>query len=147
MNTNPKPIPETISFLIARVCTAHSFRAGSLLSDIGLYLGQELMLQYLWQEDGLTQSQLAKKHGVQLQTIHKMVRRMERAGLVTKHEDEADRRVSRIQLTSKGRNLQAAIEDLWAQLEQETLTDFTVEEQNILKRLLQKLETNLGKTS
>lgn len=143
MSTKPKPISKTISFSIARVATAHSYRAGKLLSDIGLYLGQEMVLQYLWQEDRLTQSQLANKIGVQLQTIHKMVRRMEKAGLVTKHEDEADRRVSRIQLTSKGRELQTATEDVWAQLEQETLADFTVEEQYILRRLLHKLEANL----
>ena len=68
---------------------------------------------------------------------------MERVGLVTKHEDEADRRVSRIQLTPKGRELQTATEDVWAQLELETLADFTVEEQYILKRLLHKLEENL----
>lgn len=145
MSTKPKPISQTISFLIARVCTAHSYRAGKLLSDIGLYLGQELLLQYLWQEDKLTQSQLAEKHGVQLQTIHKMVRRMERAGLVTKHEDELDRRVSRIHLTSKGRELQTRIEAIWDQLEQETLADFTIEERYILRRLLHKLEGNLGK--
>ena len=144
MSTKPKPISNTISFLIARVGTAHSYGAGKLLSDIGLYLGQEMVLQYLWQEDKLTQSQLANKIGVQLQTIHKMVRRMERAGLVTKHEDEADRRVSRIHLTPKGRELQTVTEAVWAQLEQETLADFTVEEQYILRRLLHKLEENLG---
>ena len=143
MTTIPKPISKTISFSIARVGTAHSYRAGKLLSNIGLYLGQEMVLQYLWQEDNLTQSQLANKIGVQLQTIHKMALRMERAGLVTKHEDEADRRVSRIQLTPEGRELQAATEDVWAQLEQETLADFTAEEQYILTRLLHKLEENL----
>ena len=48
MSTKPKPISNTISFLIARVGTAHSYGAGKLLSDIGLYLGQEMVLQYLW---------------------------------------------------------------------------------------------------
>ncbi len=143
MSTKPKHISKTISFRLARVCTAHHYRASKLLSDIGLYAGQEMVLQYLWQEDKLTQSQLAHKIGVQLQTIHKMVRRMERAGLVTKHEDEADRRVSRIHLTPKGRELQTATEDVWAQLDQETLADLTVEEQYILRRLLNKLEANL----
>ena len=78
MSTKPKPISKSISFILARVCIAHHYHANKLLSDIGLYPSQELVLQYLWQEDKLTQSQLAKKHGVQLQTIHKMVRRMER---------------------------------------------------------------------
>ena len=143
MSTNPKLISKTISFKLARVCTAHHYRAGKLLSDIGLYAGQEMVLQYLWQEDKLTQSQLAHKIGVQLQTIHKMIRRMEKAGLVTKHADEEDRRVSRVHLTPKGRELQTVTEDVWEQLEQETLADYTVEEQYILRRLLHKLEENL----
>ena len=144
MSTKPKPISKSISFILARVCIAHHYHACKLLSDIGLYPSQELVLQYLWQEDNLTQSQLAQKHGVQLQTIHKMVRRMERAGLVTKHEDEMDRRASRIHLTPKGRELQTVTEVVWEQLEQETLADFTVEEQYILRRLLHRIEENLG---
>lgn len=145
MSTNPKLISKTISFNLARVCTAHHYRASKLLSDIGLYAGQEMVLQYLWQEDKLTQSQLANKIGVQLQTVHKMIRRMEKAGLVIKHADEQDRRASRVHLTPKGREMQTVTENAWEQLEQETLADLTIEEQYILTRLLQKLEGNLGK--
>ena len=128
MNTDSKPISQTISFLIAQVGTSHSYRVGKLLSNIGLYAGQEMVLQNLWQEDKLTQSQLTNKIRIQLQTIHKMIQRMEKTGLVTKHADELDRRVTRIYLTPKGRELQPVIEDTWEQLEHETLADFTVEE-------------------
>jgi len=83
---------------------------------------------------------------VQMQTIHKMIRRMEKAGLVTKHADQQDGRVTRVCLTSKGRELQRVIEEAWDQLEVETLDEFTIEEQDTLRRLLQKLERNLGKT-
>ena len=122
---------------------AHHYRASKFMSDAGLYLGQEMVLQHLWQEDKLTQSELANRIGVQIQTINKMIRRMEKAGLVTKHADELDHRVTRIYLTPKGRELQPVIEDTWEQLEHETLADFTVEEQYILRRLLHKLKENL----
>lgn len=146
MSSNPKPIPETIGYMIARVCMAHHYRASQFMSDIGLYIGQEMVLQNLWQEDKLTLSDLANKIGVQIQTIHKMIYRMEKAGLVTKNPDENDGRVSRVHLTPKGRELQTATEHVWDQLEQETLSEFTLEEQYILKRLLQKLEANLRQT-
>ncbi len=145
MRPNPKPISETTGYMIARVCMAHHYRAGKFMSDIGLYLGQEMVLQNLWQEDKLTQSELANRVGVQIQTIHKMIRRMEKAGLVTKHADEKDGRVSRIHLTSTGRELQTVTEQAWDQLEQETLADFTVEERYILNRLLLRLEQNLAR--
>ena len=146
MSNDPKPISETIGYMIARVCMGHHYRASQLMSDIGLYVGQEMVLQNLWQEDKLTQSYLANTIGVQMQTIHKMIRRMEKAGLVTKHADQQDGRVTRLCLTSKGRELQRVIEEAWDQLEVETLDEFTIEEQDTLRRLLQKLERNLGKT-
>jgi DNA-binding MarR family transcriptional regulator len=116
------------------------------MSDAGLYLGQEMVLQHLWQEDRLTQSELADRIGVQIQTIHKMIRRMEKAGLVTRQADEQDGRVSRIHLTAKGQGLQTEVEGAWDQLEQQTLADFTLEERYILRRLLLKLEQNLDKS-
>lgn len=113
------------------------------MADAGLYLGQEMVLQHLWQEDKLTQSELASRIGVQIQTIHKMVRRMEKADLVTKQADEHDGRVSRIHLTPKGNGLRTEVEGAWDRLEQQTLADLTVEERYILRRLLLKLEQNL----
>ena len=57
-----------------------------------------------------------------------------------------DRRASRIHLTPQGRELQTVTEAVWEQLEQETLADFTIEEHYILRRLLHKIEKNLGKS-
>ena len=145
MRADPKLISETIGYRIARVCLAHHHCASKFMSDSGLYLGQEMVLQHLWQEDKLTQSDLADRIGVQIQTINKMIRRMEKTGLVTKHADEYDGRVSRIHLTPKGYGLQPVVEGAWDQLEQQTLADFTVEERYILRRLLLKLEQNLDK--
>ena len=143
MSTDSKLISETIGYRIARVCLAHHYCASRFMSDAGLYLGQEMVLQNLWQEDKLTQSELANRIGVQIQTIHKMIRRMEKAGLVTKHADENDGRVSRIQLTPKGHGLQPVVEGAWNQLEQQALADYSEEERYILRRLLLKLEQNL----
>lgn len=145
MSKQPKLLSETISFTLAQVCTGHHYRANKLLSDVGLHVGQEMVLQYLWQEDRLTQSQLADKIGIQIQTINKMVRRMEKAGLVSRQPDEQDLRVSRIHLTAKARELQAATEIAWDQLEQETLADLSVEEKYIFRRLLEKIKNNLRK--
>jgi MarR family transcriptional regulator, organic hydroperoxide resistance regulator len=146
MSTNPTHISETIGYRIARVCLAHHYCASRFMSDAGLYLGQEMVLQHLWQEDKLTQSELANRIGVQIQTIHKMIRRMEKADLVTKQADEHDGRVSRIHLTSKGHGLRTEVEGAWDQLEQQTLADFNLEERYILRRLLLKLEQNLDKS-
>jgi len=37
-----KPIPETISYLLAQVCKAHRGKGQELLSELDLHLGQEM---------------------------------------------------------------------------------------------------------
>jgi DNA-binding MarR family transcriptional regulator len=144
MNTTPKPISDTISFVLARVGVAHRFRASRMLTEVGLHVGQEMLLQILWQEDKLTQTELADRLCIQLATVNKMIQRMERAGWVTKCGDEQDGRVSRVQLTQKGSDLQAATEQVWDRLEQCTLANFTPEERGILGRFLHQLYENLS---
>ena len=139
-----QPISETIGFELARVCMAHRSNASRMLTEVGLHVGQEMMLQILWQEDNLTQTELADRLCIQLATTNKMIRRMEQTRLVSKYRDEQDGRVSRVQLTKNGRDLQAATEEVWQRIEQRTLANFTAEEQDILRRLLQKINENLS---
>ena len=144
MSAPAKPISDTISFTLARVGGAHRFLASKMLAEVGLHVGQEMLLQILWQEDKLTQSELADHLCIQLATTNKMIQRMERAGWVTKSEDEQDGRVSRVQLTQKGSDLQAATEQVWERLEQRTFANLTQEEQATLRQLLQQLYENLS---
>ena len=144
MSASPNPISDSISFALARVGGAHRSLASRMLAEVGLHVGQEMLLQILWQEDKLTQSELAEQLCIQLATTNKMIQRMERAGWVTKSEDERDGRVSRVQLTQKGSDLQAATEEVWEQLEQRTFANFTPEEQATLRQLLQQLYENLS---
>ena len=38
------PLPETLSYLLAQVCKLHRQQADDLLSEIGLHVGQEMVL-------------------------------------------------------------------------------------------------------
>lgn len=142
--TTAQPISETIGFDLARICMAHRSNASRMLTKVGLHVGQEMLLQILWQDDNLTQSQLADRLCIQLATANKMVRRMEQAELVNKYRDEDDGRVSRVRLTQSGRDLQSATEEVWQAIEERTLMNFTLEEKTELRRLLQKINENLG---
>ena len=119
-------------------------RASRMLAEVGLHVGQEMLLQFLWQEDKLTQTELADRLRIQLATVNKMIQRMERAGWVTKCGDEHDGRVSRVQLTPQGSDLQAATEQVWEQLEQRALANLTQEERGTLRQLLHKIDENLS---
>jgi DNA-binding MarR family transcriptional regulator len=136
-------MPQTISYLLAQICKAHRVCAGDALTEVGLYPGQEFFLNQLWDQDGLTLSQLAQNMEVQPATITKMLARLERAGMVEKRPDPDDNRVSRVYLTARSRELQQAIGCAWDSLEERTVADLSVEERLLLGRLLLQVYTNL----
>jgi DNA-binding MarR family transcriptional regulator len=136
-------LSESISYLIAQVCKAHHNCANDVLSQIGLYAGQEMFLLSLWYEDGLTQSQLVEHMCVQPATVSKMLSRMERAGLVERRGDLDDNRVTRVYLTERSRSLKQSVEEAWRELEERTVADLSLEERLLLRRLLLQVQKNL----
>lgn len=138
-----KPIPETISYLLAQVCKAHRGKGQELLSGLDLHLGQEMLLIHLWPKDGLTQSELADELCISPATITKTLDRMSKAGLVERRTDSEDQRVSRVYLTNQGKLLQEPVEEVWHELEAQSLVNLTQEEQILLRRLLLQVHENL----
>jgi DNA-binding MarR family transcriptional regulator len=137
-------IPETLGYLLARICRAHRGNAHERLSKIGLHPGQEMFLLRLWRKDGQTQKELADDICVQPATITRMIDRLTKAGLVERQADAEDRRVSRVYLTEAGRALQQPVEDVWREVEQQSFANLTLDEQILLRRLLLQVFENIG---
>lgn len=140
----PKPIAETLGYLLAQICKAHRSKAQELLSEVGLHTGQEMLLLQLWDEDGCTHSELAEELCNQPATITRMVDRLASAGLVQRKDDAEDRRISRVYLTVEGEALQQPVEDVWQQLEDLSFANLTLDEQVLLRRLLLQVLENIG---
>ncbi|XXV34779.1 MarR family transcriptional regulator [Sorangium sp. So ce1504] len=62
----------------------------------GLQPGQDVLLRQLCQSDGLSQSALIERLGVEPPTVTKALGRLEKAGLVVRRRDPNDARVSRV---------------------------------------------------
>lgn len=137
-------MPQTVSYLLAQICKAQRGCADEALSEIGLHVGQEMFLVQLWEQDGLTQTQLAENMCVQPPTVNKMFARMESAGLVERRADAEDNRVSRVYLTETSRQLQQAVERAWGGLEERVLANLSLEERILLRRLLLQVYQNLA---
>ena len=135
---------ESVNYQFIQLMKEHRQRAGEALSQLGLHVSQELFLFVLWQEEGLSQSELAARLRVELPTVTKAVQRMERAGLLIRQDDENDTRVSRVYLTEKGRALYAPALSMWHDLEARMLQGMTEVEQALLRRLLQQMVSNLS---
>ncbi|WP_234702334.1 MarR family winged helix-turn-helix transcriptional regulator [Clostridioides difficile] len=70
-------------------------------------------------KDGQSQKELADKRKVKASTTTVMIKRMEKAGLVERKQDEKDQRVSRIFLTDKGLEICNRVEEFNKELERE----------------------------
>ena len=135
--------PETMDFLLAQVSHLHYSRAHQLLEAIGLYRGQPPVLGILWEEEGLTHTELAQRLDKTPSTVTKMLQRMEKAGFIIRRPDAEDQRVSRVYLTDAGRAIQEQVQAIWETTEVETFAGFTIEEHALLRRFLIQLRDNL----
>lgn len=136
---------EPISSLIPAVAKAHRKLAGSLLQELGLSAGQELVLMLLWESSPQAQADLTRQLMVEPPTTAKTLARLEKAGFVQRQRSEADGRVVLVSLTDSGRALEAPVTSIWKELEERTTISLTPDEQDQLRFLLSRLAASLGK--
>ena len=137
------PIREKTGYTLAKVCRAHRGNVGELLAEVGLHVGQEMVLIELWERDGLRGGELAIRLGIEPPTVTKMLRRLENCGLVERRQDPADARSFRVFLTGEGRSLEEPVCRCWDQAEEQTLAGFNSVERRIFHELLTKVRANL----
>lgn len=111
------------------------------LIEHGVYAGQHTILGCLWDQDGLTPGQLARRLGLETPTVTRTVQRMSAAGLVTRAGDDTDRRLVRVWLTPKGQQLRRVIPRILNQVRSEVFSDLTVRDQATLAQLLSRVRT------
>ena len=141
------PEAESLDSLFAQCCRLKHARIHTLLETLGLYRGQPSVLQALWEQEGLMHTDLAHRLQVQPATITKMLQRMEKAGFVERRPDPDDQRVSRVYLTEAGRSVQADVQEVWRQLEEEAFAGFTLEERVLLRRFFLDIRENLQRVA
>ena len=137
-----RPNTDSIGYLFVNICKVRRNKANELLSKYGIHAGQDILLYQLMKEDGQTVSNLVENICIQHATISNMINRMECNGLISKTKDDCDMRVSRIFLTEKGKEVIEQVNNVWKELEQQTINGLSVEERIILKRLLQHVLRN-----
>jgi DNA-binding MarR family transcriptional regulator len=139
-------LKESVAYWLIVVSRSIRNKLQAQLSTHGLYAGQDLLLMSLWDEDGQTQAQLARRLDIQQATLTRMIKRMETTGTVRRKSDRRDRRVSRVFLTASGKQLRKPIEAIWSRIEAQAFQNLSTEERLLLRRLLMQLhfETHSG---
>lgn len=134
---------DSLYFTFLRASRMHYIRTHSLLSEIGVYHGQPPLLCALEKNDGLSQREIADILKIAPPTITVMLKRMEKAGLISRKQDFKDQRVSRVYLTQDGRDKCKKSKEAMSILAEECFEGFSSEEKEELKRFLEKMGNNL----
>ena len=134
---------QTLDSLFARVRHLHHHRMVAVFEQMGLLFGQPPVLFALWQQDGQTQSELAKRMNRTPATVTSTLSRMERDGWVVRRTDPSDHRVQRVFLTQKARDIRVEAEKQMQRLDELTFSGFDDVERVLLRRFLLQIEQNL----
>jgi MarR family transcriptional regulator, organic hydroperoxide resistance regulator len=137
-------IQQTTGFHLARACRIRRNLIAMIVEPCGLYVGQDLIMVQLWNEEGLTQTQLAERVGIDVSTMTRALQRLERNRFVERHQDTADTRVWHVCLTERGRALEPIVTARWNQAEQRTFAGFSADEHALLCGFLERIEQNLA---
>jgi MarR family transcriptional regulator, organic hydroperoxide resistance regulator len=126
--------------------TKHALAVASMVafSRHGVYEGQQYILRCLWEEDGLAPGEVARRLGISTPTVTRAGTRMEAAGLLQRQPHPKDRRLVRLVLTEKGRELEVVIGREMDQLTERALADFSPAERAAVVTFLRKIQSNLA---
>lgn len=137
-------INDSLGFLIADCARYVKRSLYGRIAPHGIRGGSWFALRVLWQEDGISQRELARRLGVMEPWVLEMVRSMERDGLIERTRDETDRRRMKLSLTEKARALEPKMMEIASAVNQLMLEGFSESEELLLKLLLKKVRERLA---
>jgi DNA-binding MarR family transcriptional regulator len=127
---------QRLTYLVKRLEMAERARIEEILRPLGVTLHQYTALSILERREGLSSAQLARRHFVTPQAMHQLVASMERAGLIRRRPDEANRRILRSWLTEHGAEVLRDCHDEVDRLEARMLSALTFSEVTVFERAL-----------
>ncbi|WP_308417639.1 MarR family winged helix-turn-helix transcriptional regulator [Alkalihalobacterium bogoriense] len=104
---------------------------------------QNLIMMLLWEQDGLTQSQIAAKLNKDKTNIARMASNLEQKGFITRQACPHDKRSIKLFVTEKGEDLGKKVIPVAEQFNELVSGGFTKKELEELDRLLTKISYNL----
>jgi MarR family transcriptional regulator, transcriptional regulator for hemolysin len=128
--------------------TAHAWRTelGRRVRPLGLSRATWMLLALASRYDGLNQTELADRLGLEGASVVRLIDQLERDGLVQRRTGE-DRRIRTVHVTEKAGPIMAEISKAAAQLRKELYQDINPEDLDTAARVLTKLRAQLEKHS
>lgn len=142
-----RPIAERAFTAFMRAMRIHGQTLFRALGEKGVYPGQARCLWMVYRREGISQRELADGLHVSRPTVTVMLQKMEKSGLITRHTDEDDQRLTRIRLTDEGRALHVRLEHAMDEFISNGIGRMPEDDQLEFERLLNALCDNLSANS
>lgn len=113
------------------------------LEHYGINIGQAGILFVLSNGGALSQRELAEKICVKPPSMTVALRKMEKLGFVLKNTDSRDQRITRIELTERGKSCVKEIKEHIDQMEDVLFQGFSDGERILMCRMLRQMQENL----
>ena len=139
------PHQDSLGFIIYRTALALKSALQRFFKENGFEITAEqwAIIRHLWEEDGLSQREIAEKTSKDKPNITRMVDALEQKRLVFRQPDPRDRRKYCIYLTKEGKQLQERLLPLAQDLRERVTQNLTPPEIDLLKDTLNKIYQNI----
>jgi MarR family transcriptional regulator, organic hydroperoxide resistance regulator len=135
---------ESFGLLIREIYRGQARMLQTMIAGEGVSIGMWFVLRVLWEEDGISQRELARRVGINGPTTVTALNSMERAGLVRRTPHPSDRRKTNIFLTERGRHLKDRLWPMAVAVNQASSRGMSDEERRLLFDLLTRMQANLS---
>jgi MarR family transcriptional regulator, organic hydroperoxide resistance regulator len=136
--------PNSLEFKVRAVNQLMLRRFSGAFVEHGVTVYQYLVLGILWQEDGLTVSEVTDRLIQVGGTMTGIIQVMEKVGLITRKVSTEDRRVAHLWLTQKGRDLEKVLLPIGKSMRQEVFSCLNADEESQLHQHMDKLIGSLN---
>lgn len=142
-NFPPMSIEQSLGYQIRYAYRIFVKALADELGPLRVTTGQWSALRVLWQEDGLSQVELAQHMMVEKASLTAVLKAMASQGLITRVRNTEDRRKVNIFLTATGRRLKGKILPLIGRINKRATRRLSSAEVQQLRRLLARVMINL----
>ena len=138
-----------LSFMMGNIHHAITNRANLVFAKYDLTLRQVLVISFLFnhEKDIVTQKTLEDRMHLSNPTITVLIQNMCKKGLINRTKVPEDGRKYQLTLTKKTKDICAQAFSEMVVVEQQVFSGITIEEKHELRKVLSKIEANLGFSS
>ena len=145
MPTNNFKLEDTLGYCLNRATILLRLELRSRFAQLGHKISAEewAILNRLWEQDGLSQNEIARLTIKDKTTASRLLANMEKKYLIHRKTGKQDSRIKEIWLSTKGRQLKSKLIPVVLELLKDVTDSISEEDINITKHTLQDIERKL----